>query len=280
MRQGRQKRGVRCVSAAAAAVLCLGAIAGCEPYPGVPDPGLPPLVGTYLTTDFAVPAIDADDYYDVAVAIAMDFDGIVLDEPTPEAEAAIRELGGNPVPVGAMVNAQTIVTVGAATHAAQVWRPGMRVVMFAGDAEHGEHDANDYNVRLDPVSYLYLRPRARWVPCDQGGLWQAGPNASFTHTMDDIVLDGLDVTWWFEKYLELGHRNLWGGALLQFAAGDEWRGHSVASGWFVKGPDFDEDMVDGLRELLAGLPGDPDVPDQPDEPDEPDEPGEPGEPAA
>jgi len=82
--------------------------------------------GAYLTTDFAVPATDPDDYYDVAAAVALHFDGIVLDRPTPAAKAAIREIGGTPVPAAALASASTIVTVGALTNAARYWRDGMR----------------------------------------------------------------------------------------------------------------------------------------------------------
>ena len=62
------------------------------------------------------------------------------------------------------------------------------------------------------------------------------------------------------KYFPLGHRNLWGAALLHFAFDDNWLSHSVASGVFVKGWDFDADMLNGERELLMLLPAQPVVP--------------------
>jgi hypothetical protein len=241
------------------ASLSLIAVAGCA-SPGDSNRASPALHGTYLTADFAVPPVDPDDYYDVAAAVALHFDGIVLDHPTPAAEAAIREIGGNVVLPSALAHAARIVTVGAATHAAQYWRPGMRVVVFAGDAALGAHDAADYNVRLDPVSYLYMRARSRWVPTDQGGLWKPGPNASFTHTTDQALLTGTPIQWWFAKYFPRGQRNLWGGALLHFAFDDNWLSHSVASGRFVKGWAFDADMLNGERELLMLLPARPVMP--------------------
>ena len=241
------------------ALLAVLALAGCG-FPGDPNPSLPVLQGTYLTTDFAVPPNDADDYYDVAAAVALHFDGIVLDNPTPAAEAAIREIGGKPVPASALANASRIVTVGAVTHAAQYYRSGMRVVMFAGDAALGTPDATNYNVMLDPVSYLYMRPLSRWVPDDQGGLWHAGPNASFTHTTDQALLTGTPIQWWFAKYFPLGERSLWAGPLLNFAFDDNWLSHSVASGWFVKGYAFDADMLNGERQLLMTLPAQPILP--------------------
>jgi len=31
-------------------------------------------------------------------------------------------------------------------------------------------------VTLDPEAYRFLRPKAHWVPCDDGGVWQAKPS--------------------------------------------------------------------------------------------------------
>jgi len=127
--------------------------------------------------------------------------------------------------------------------------------MFAGDAVAGTPDLSDYNVTLDRGAYRTMRPVSLWVPSGEGGLWRAGPYASFTHTTDAALLNGMPVQWWFEKYFPVGHRNLWGGPLLHFAFSDTWHGHSVASGRFVKGKHFDADMLSGERALLATLPG-------------------------
>jgi hypothetical protein len=212
---------------------------------------------TYLTTDFAVPPIDSDDFYDVACAIALGYTGIVLDTPTDAATQAINDLGGTVVAASELATADTVVVVGAATNAARCWHRGQRVVLFAGDATPGEPDESDYNVTLDPEAYRFLRPKAHWVPCDDGGLWQASTRASFMHTDDEALLDGAPCRWWFEKYVTLGPRNLWCGPLLRFAFTDTWRGQTVADGSFLGNLDFDEVMIAGTRDLLAKLPSSP-----------------------
>jgi hypothetical protein len=181
----------------------------------------------------------------------------VLDQPTDAARQAIAELGGTVVDASELAGADTVVVVGAATNAARYWQRGQRVVLFAGDASGGALDTNDYNVALDPEAYLFLKPKARWVPCDDGGLWQASTRASFMHTDDEALLDGAPCRWWFEKYVTLGPRNLWCGPLLRFAFTDTWRGQTVADGSFLGNRDFDEVMIAGTRDLLAKLPSSP-----------------------
>jgi len=209
--------------------------------------------GAYLTTDIAVPPIDADDYYDVACAIALGFAGIVIDKPTDQSVAAVEKLGGKVVEPRALSQATSIVVVGAATNAARYGRAASRIVMFAGDATGGP----EHNVDLDPEAYAILEPDAYLVPCADGGIWTASERTSFLTTDDHVLLAGAPSRWWFEEYIPIGPRNLWGGALLSFAFADTWRGQSVAGKRFRGTVDMREEVIAGTRALLAKLPGEP-----------------------
>ena len=204
----------------------------------------------FLTTDFAVPPIDADDYYDVACAIALGFAGIVLDHPTDPAIAAIGQLGGTVVAASDLVRAQSIVVVGAATNAARYGRDADRIVLFAGDAS-GEPE---HNVSLDPAAYDALVHHSYRVPCADGGLWRGSPRTSFLPTDDDVLLEGAPCRWWFEEHVATGPRNLWAARCSRSRSatpgGDRpWPG--ARSG---RRADFAPTMIAGTRELLALLP--------------------------
>jgi hypothetical protein len=235
-------------TAAGAATLAVG-----DAVPGLVDAFAAPKAArkhAYLTTDFAVPPIDADDYYDVACAIALGFEGIVLDEPSPASILAVRQLGGTVVKPRELRRARSIVVVGAVTHAARHGRDAERIVLFAGDAQ-GEPE---HNVALDPAAYEALAPRSFLVPCGDGGIWRGSERTSFLTTDDHVLLEGAPCRWWFERYVSIGPRNLWGGPLLRFAYRDTWRGQTVSGGSFRGSGDFAETMITGTRELLATLP--------------------------
>jgi hypothetical protein len=202
-----------------------------------------------ITTDFAVPHVDPDDYYDVVCGVALGVDGFVLDAPNAYSVAALSEIGAPVLEPTAIRRADAVVVTGAATHAARYHRADQRVILFAGDAD----GIPEYNQQGDPAAYDFLKPRSRWVPCFAGGLWRTDRRASYVQTTDAALLDGQPVVCWFNDYISdaYGLRNLWVGPLIRFAWQDTWRGHSIATGAFRAGPNLPVDMVSGARELLA-----------------------------
>lgn len=234
----------------------LGATAGCgsdsDQVAGERTQAVPSAPSqVVVTTDFAVPHIDPDEYYDVACGVGLGVLGFVLDKPTQAAASTIEQIGGRVLEPSAIREAATVIVIGAATNAARFLRTDQRVVLFAGDAD----GAPEYNQQLDTQAYAFLRPRSRWVPCFSGGLWHGDRRSSWVQTTDQALLDGQPMRCWMDQYVKdaYGLRNLWVGPLLRFGWTDTWRGHSVASGRFAAGPRFDVDMINGTRELLSSV---------------------------
>lgn len=61
------------------------------------------------------------------------------------------------------------------------------------------------------------RLKIRWIPCFDGGPWQAG-TSSYTATFDADLLEGVGepLFGWFERYIgyRFGVRNIWAAGLL------------------------------------------------------------------
>ena len=122
-----------------------------------------------------------------------------------------------------------------------------RLVIFAGEASLP--GAVEYNVGLDPLAFVRLMGSGlpiRWVPCFDGGPWQAGRHASFVQvpqalllpsdlpppliryfvymarreTSDPIEFLDRPITTDDWQLLHSGQRNLWGGPLLATGDGD------------------------------------------------------------
>lgn len=203
-----------------------------------------------VCTDFSVPHIDPDDYYDVACGIALGVAGFVLDKPTNEAIDAISEIGGRVLEPNSLIDADSVVVVGSASNIAQYFN-NQRVILFSGDSQ----GVPEYNQNLDIDAYNYILPRSLWVPCFSGGLWRTDETASWIQTTDDELLENSPIKPWFEKYVTdaYGLRNLWAGPLVNFAWVDSWNGHSVSTGKFLAGNNYVNDMVSGTKHLLATL---------------------------
>lgn len=182
-----------------------------------------------LTSDFAVPHGDPDDYYDVASAVSLGFHGVVLDgaASSPAASRALRQVGARELDPADLRNADAVVVVGASTNAARHYRRGQRVVLFAGDAA----GLPEVNVTMDPDAYAFLRRRgALWVPCFDGGTFVGSPRSSWTLTEDDAVIGGTRFESWFRSYCGdvYGARSLYCGAYLGFASRDVVAGATAA----------------------------------------------------
>lgn len=132
-----------------------------------------------------------------------------------------------------------------------------RLVVFAGDPVHGT--SVEYNVMLDPYAFLTAMTAGiptRWIPCFDGGVWQAGTRSSFvqinqrdvfpldldprllrffTYRLRNATSDPLEwinspVDQTDRNLLTSGLRNLWCAGLLGPAIGDgvmRWQGAPV-----------------------------------------------------
>jgi hypothetical protein len=229
-------------------------VAACQAPTATAPTRVPYAADVVLSTDFTVnPSGDPDDAYDLLCAKALGIRRVILDAPEPESVAAVESLGMYAVAPQAIRDAASVMVVGSPTNAAAFFKKGQRVVLFAGDytglAEH--------NQQLDPTAYDHLRAQATtyWVPCFQGGLWQAGPHASYVQTTDAALTDGIPRArdWLQPKFTDRwGTRNLWAGALMRLAFADSWGGNGFdASHTFTAGRDFVTDMTYGTRWLLA-----------------------------
>lgn len=225
---------------ASAAVTSAGVLLGSESRRSTPR--------AILTTDFAVPHIDPDDYYDVACSVALGFAGVVLDSPSAAAVEAIEEIGGRVLEPSALRTADVACVVGSPTRAAERFHRNQRVVLFAGDAT----GAPETNQQADPDAFEFLRPRSRWVPCFAGTPEPGDRRASVVWTNDDELAARSRLEPWLRRFCgkAWGFRRLWAGALLHLAFADQWKGHSVASGRFEAGPTLARDMVAEVRRLL------------------------------
>ncbi len=130
-----------------------------------------------------------------------------------------------------------VVTLGSLSGLASLLRANPRllrrkvrsVMVFAGDAS--PRTPVEHNVGLDPkafVSVMASRLKVRWIPCFDGGPWQAG-TSSYTATFDSALLVGVGepLFGWFETYISgrFGARNLWAAGLLsgERPKGARWR---------------------------------------------------------
>lgn len=215
-------------------------------------------------SDLYEPANDPDDHYDLAVGMVdrtLRPDLIVLDNhlgrQTGDAPAvtSLAKVTGQRAPRAVLdsdLQAQaemlrraptrsvTVVSLGALSaladlldaHGGLVHKKVRRVLVFAGDAAAGA--AVEYNVHQDSAAYLRVMTSGlpiRWVPCFDGGTWQAG-NSSYTVTSDAALLEGVrpDVRDWFEDRFgeRFGVRNLWAtGVLHEQPRGAVWQQRTV-----------------------------------------------------
>lgn len=251
----------------------------------VRGPAEPPLV---YSTDLSHPHFDPDDHFDLACAhgLGLDVRAVVLDAasgsipgvipvsqlnaitgrswqaatglPAPRSILAALHDAGRPV---------VIVTTGSCRDVAAAYNldPDLfaarveRLVVFAGDASATGFVEN--NVRLAPFAFLQLMGSGlpvRWVPCFDGGLWQAGTHSSYVRaaqadlfpsdlagpllryfsymlsraTDDPIAYLSQPVSGADLALLRSGERNLWAGILMGAAPGDgsvRWDGRTVGA---------------------------------------------------
>jgi len=195
-----------------------------------------------------VPHLDPDDFYDVACSVALGFRGVVLDDPSAVAIKAIEEIRGHVLEPSALARADAVCVVGSPTRMAKHYRPGQRVILFAGDAT----GAPETNQVADPDAFEFLKARSRWVPCFAGTQEPGDPRASLVWSTDDELAGRTRLEPWLRKYCGdvWGFRRLWAGALLHFAFTDHWAGNSVASGRLEASPSLTQNMVSGVRTLL------------------------------
>lgn len=236
---------------------------------------------TVYVTDLSHPHVDPDDHIDLAVAHGLDLDvrAIVLGHhsgavPVSQLNAItgrswqVDSQGAAAGILRALQASERVVVVIAGScqdvAAAYDTDPGLfhdkaeRLVVFAGDASAAGYV--EYNVGLDPLAFLRLMGSGlpiRWVPCFDGGPWQAGTRSSFVRaeqaelfpadlpapvlryfsymahkaTGDPIAYLSQPVTEEDRRLLSSGLRNLWVGPLVGLARGDgsvRWQGATVA----------------------------------------------------
>lgn len=244
-----------------------------------------------ISTDLNHPNGDPDDHIDLAVAagLGLDVRAVILDRqphlyggsgaaPMAQLNAITGldwpaydglELGGSGTALISILEAQeqpvVILVLGSCRDVADAIRldPELvatrvsRIVVFAGDASA---EYVEMNVGLDPAAFLTVMTGpvpVRWVPCFDGGVWQAGTRSSFVQVaMKDLFVADLDdhltrffayrfhestadpLTWIDgpvtaadRQVLAAGQRNLWAAGLIGPALADgvvRWAGDVVA----------------------------------------------------
>ena len=207
---------------------------------------------TLWMSDLHRPAGDPDDHYDLAVGMASRKykpSIVVIDRSRDSARepayAAVAQLSriAKPRVVPRVVRdsrikpqlnflrasrrrSVNVVTLGSLSGLADLLRSDSRllrrkvksVMVFAGDASPGA--PIETNVGLDPKAFVRVmrsRLNISWIPCFDGGLWQAG-TSSFTVTSDAELLEGVSAPLfsWFNRHIgeRFGPRNLWAAGLL------------------------------------------------------------------
>lgn len=199
-------------------------------------------------SDLHEPVADPDDHYDFAVGMSSSryrpdlvvIDDVGVEDAVTPAVADLAAATGRRAPRAVMDSdllaqvqmlrraknrSVTIVSLGSLdglsnlldAQPALLRKKVRSVMVFAGDA--GADAPVEANVAADRAAYVAVMTSGlpiQWVPCFDGGLWQAG-TSSYVQTTDEALLRGVrpPVRAWFDRYIghRLGVRNLWGAGI-------------------------------------------------------------------